>query len=49
MSFVEGLQEILNEEGSCLGDLHTKKKINGVLHGIVSENEMGLKPLAFNF
>ena len=29
--------------------LATKKKINGVLHGILSEGEMANRPLSFNF
>ena len=47
-AYVARLQGILDDEKSGL-PLATKKKINGVLHGILTESPLADKPLAFNF
>ena len=46
--FIGKLQEILDDENNGL-PLITKRKINGVLHGILLESPLALTPLAFNF
>ena len=48
VAFVESLKELLNKENNSLV-LTTAKKINGLLHGILAEGELGKVPLSFIF
>lgn len=47
-SFAKTMIDYLNSEAFAL-PLATKKKIYGVLHGIIAEGELSKIPLAFNF